>query len=139
MPMEGSQQPSTHPDAVPSAQAADLMALGNPAGSETAHAGEPTASDSVPAPTPVSVYARAMLDEQIARLTHEGYVIVNRTDTSAQLKRHKHFSIGWAFFWLIVGAGVGLLVYIAWYVLVKRDRVAFVRVTPEGRVMLTES
>lgn len=94
---------------------------------------------SAPALSPVAVYAQAMLDEQIARLTHQGYVIVNRTDTSAQLRRRKHFSVWWALFWLIVGAGVGLLVYVAWYVLIKRDRVAFLRITPEGRVMLTES
>lgn len=118
-------------------------AEGAPVASDHAAPSDPTSADaeaaSGPALSPVMVYAQAMLDEQIARLTRQGYVIVSRTDTSAQLKRRKHFSLWWALLWLIVGAGIGLLVYIAWYVLVKRDRVAFLRITPDGRVMLTES
>jgi hypothetical protein len=86
---------------------------------------------------PVAPLAVARMEEEIARLTRQGYVIVSRSETSAQLRRRKHFSILWAFFWFLVG-GIGLPLYIAWYLLVKRDRVAFVRITPEGRVLCTE-
>lgn len=85
----------------------------------------------------VSPMAVAQMEEEIARLTRRGYVIVSRAETSAQLKRPKHFSIWWALFWLLVG-GLGLPLYIAWYLLVKRDRVAFVRITPDGRVLCSE-
>jgi hypothetical protein len=82
--------------------------------------------------------AVAQLEAEIARYTRQGYVIVNRTETSAQLKRRKHFSIWWAFFWLIVGLGAGLALYLAWYVFVKRDRVVFLHITPDGRVLSSE-
>ncbi len=85
----------------------------------------------------VSPMAVAQMEAEIARLTRRGYVIVSRAETSAQLKRPKHFSIWWALFWLLVG-GLGLPLYIGWYLLVKRDRVAFVRITPEGRVLCSE-
>jgi hypothetical protein len=81
--------------------------------------------------------AIAQMEEEIARLTRRGYVIVSRAETSAQLKRPKHFSVWWALFWFLIG-GVGLPLYIVWYLLVKRDRVAFVRITPEGRVLCSE-
>ncbi len=89
--------------------------------------------------TQVPVEAIALMDAEIARLTRQGYVIVHRTERSAQLKRAKHFSVWWALFWLIVGLGAGLALYIGWYVLVKRDRVIFLRITPDGKVMSTES
>jgi hypothetical protein len=85
----------------------------------------------------ISPMAVAQMEEEIARLTRRGYVIVNRAETSAQLKRSKHFSIWWALFWLLVG-GLGLPLYIGWYLLVKRDRVAFIRITPDGRVLCSE-
>jgi hypothetical protein len=85
----------------------------------------------------LSPMAVAQMEEEIARLTRRGYVIVNRAETSAQLKRSKHFSIWWALFWLLVG-GLGLPLYIGWYLLVKRDRVAFIRITPDGRVLCSE-
>jgi hypothetical protein len=83
--------------------------------------------------------AVARMDAEIARLTRQGYVIVSRMETSAQLKRAKHFSIWWALFWLVVAPGAGLLVYLAWYILIKRDRVVFLRITPDGRVLSSES
>lgn len=83
--------------------------------------------------------AIALMDQEIARLTREGYVIVHRTDWSAQLKRAKHFSLWWALFWFVVGVGAGLALYIGWYILVKRDRVVFLRITPEGKVMRSAS
>jgi hypothetical protein len=86
---------------------------------------------------PIAPEAIARMEEEIARLTRQGYVIINRTQTSAQLRRPKHFSIWWALFWFLIG-GFGLPLYIAWYLLVKRDRLAFVRITPEGRVLCSE-
>lgn len=138
-PRQPSEQPSDKSNDGDMPLASGQSAQGDPSSTEGAGMVQQAGASAAPAPNPVTVYAQAILDEQIARLTHQGYVIVNRTDTSAQLRRRKHFSVWWALFWLIVGAGVGLLVYLAWYVLVKRDRVAFLRITPEGRVMLTES
>ncbi|GAC1448066.1 MAG: hypothetical protein PVSMB4_04620 [Ktedonobacterales bacterium] len=86
-----------------------------------------------------SADASARIDAEIARLTRHGYVIVSRTDASVQLRRTKHFSLWWALLWLIVAPGVGLALYIGWYLLIKRDRIVFIRVTPDGRVVKTES
>lgn len=79
------------------------------------------------------------MDHEVARLTRQGYVIVHRTDWSTQLKRTKHFSVWWALFWFIIGVGAGLALYIAWYILVKRDQVVFLRITPDGKLMRSES
>ena len=95
------------------------------------------APGSSPAPAPTD--AIHLLEEEVARLSRQGYVIVDRGPTSVQLKRHKHFSIWWALFWLIVVPGGGLFIYLAWYVLVKHDRVSFLRITPDGRVMRSTS
>ena len=137
--MEQAPQTSAHPDAEGSSPASGQAAQSDLTSAEEGSLEPSSGADAAPALSPVMVYARAMLDEQIARLTRQGYVIVSQSETSAQLKRRKHFSVWWALFWLIVGAGVGLLVYVAWYVLIKRDRVAFLRITPEGRIMLTEN
>ena len=90
------------------------------------------------AASPIVAFARAQLAEQIARLTREGYVVVSQTETTAQLRRRKHFSIFWALFWLVIGAGVGLFLYVAWYALVKRDKTASLYIAPDGQLVLTE-
>ena len=133
--MEGPQQPSTPPASQPSLLAADHAAKGAP----LAQPGAATESQAQASMSPVMAYAQAQLNEQVARLTRQGYVIVSQSATSVQLDRPKHFSVWWALFWLIVGAGIGLIIYMAWFVLVKRDHVAFLRITPDGRVMLSES
>jgi hypothetical protein len=79
------------------------------------------------------------MEEEVGRLSRLGYVIVDRGPTSVQLKRPKHFSIWWALFWFIVVPGGGIFIYLAWFVLIKRDRVAFVRIAPDGRVMRSNS
>jgi hypothetical protein len=83
--------------------------------------------------------AAATLEAEIGRLTQRGFVIVSRSETSAQLRRPKHFSVGWALVWLVVGLGAGLALYVAWYVLIKRDQVVFLRITPDGRVLRTSN
>ena len=97
------------------------------------------ARSDTPASDPLLAYEQAQLSEQIARLTRQGYVIVSQTDTTAQLRCRKHFSIFWALFWLVIGAGVGLFLYVAWYTLVKRDKTAYLRITHDGQVLLSES
>lgn len=122
----------------------------SPAGSSTDNeptqpgSGEAT-SEAAPSVAPaltretVSQAASALLEQEIARLTRHGYMIVDRETTSVQLRRAKRFSLPWALFWLIVVPGGGIFIYLGWYVLVKRDRIVFLRITPDGRVMLSSS
>jgi len=97
------------------------------------------AATGVPTPTAAQAAAMGRLEEEIGHFTRQGYFIVDRGPTSVQLKRTKHFSVWWALLWFIVVPGGGLFIYLGWYLLVKRDRIAFLRITPEGRVMLSEN
>ena len=61
-----------------------------------------------------------------------GYEIIDRTDTTCQLRKSKSFSVLWAVLWTLVG-GVGLIVYLIYY-LAKRDELVFIEVNEFGEV-----
>ena len=97
------------------------------------------AATGAPTLTAAQTAAMGRMEEEIGHFSRQGYVIVDRGPTSVQLRRSKHFSVWWALLWFIVVPGGGLFIYLGWYLLVKRDRIAFLRITPEGRVMLSEN
>jgi len=76
---------------------------------------------------------RAILDRVIGRYSRQGYRVVSRTDTAAQLVRPKKFSFWWALFWFLF-FGAGILVYVFYY-MSKRDTVVYLEIDPRGRLV----
>jgi hypothetical protein len=76
-------------------------------------------------PQPVRTF-----EGEISHLTRQGFILMQKTETSAQLVRPKRFSLLWALLWFLV-FGVGVFVYIAFY-LAKSDEGRYVEKTPEG-------
>ena len=79
---------------------------------------------------------RRILDHEIAGLVIQGHRVLSQTDTTAQLVRPKQFSFAAALFFLVIGVGVGLLLYVLYY-LAKQDEAVYLNVTPGGRVRRT--
>lgn len=64
------------------------------------------------------------LQKEVLKLTNEGYHVVFQNENSAQLKKDKKFSIGWAIIWAIITffiGGIGFIFYIGYYFLIKKD------------------
>lgn len=76
-----------------------------------------------------------ILQDEIARRTTQGWEIVSRSATEAQMRRPKRFSFGWALLWFLV-FGVGLLVYLVWHWL-KAEQLAYLRVV-DGKLVVSE-
>jgi hypothetical protein len=74
-----------------------------------------------------------ILQDEINKYIRRGFTVVSQTDTSAQLIKAKRFSLFWALFWLILGIGVGLVIYIFWY-MAKRDKATYITVDGQGRI-----
>ena len=84
---------------------------------------------------PLSLEARRdLLDREIARYIQEGFRVLSRTDTTAQLVKPKTFSLVWFLIWMLLL--IGWLFYVAYY-LAKRDETIYLEVTPGGRVRRT--
>ena len=80
--------------------------------------------------------SEGLLDAEIARRTRQGWGLVSRQGTTAQMVRRKHFSFPWAVFWLIFGIGIGFVCYLLWH-WAKRDRFAYLRVE-DGSLVVSE-
>ncbi len=63
------------------------------------------------------------MDARIGVYTSRGWQVTNRTAEGVQLRRPKTFSLLWALAWFLV-FGVGVLVYIFWY-MAKKDEVIY--------------
>lgn len=74
----------------------------------------------------------ARLDQQIAAYSRQGYRVQSRTETSVQLVRPKQFNLVAALLWFFC-FGVGVLVYVAYY-LSKSDDVLYFGITDEGEL-----
>lgn len=79
------------------------------------------------------------LDVEIARYAAEGFRIVSRTGTSAQLVKPKQFNFWLALFFLIglgwvFGIGVILLIIYVLYYIAKREEQVYLAVDPGGNV-----
>jgi hypothetical protein len=75
----------------------------------------------------------AVLDAEIAKYIRQGYRVISRTPTTAQLVKPKKLSLLWAIFWAIVGLGFGLLIYLVWY-FIKSDQTVYLTVDAQGRI-----
>jgi len=63
-----------------------------------------------------------ILDKVSALYMSEGYIVTLRTNTQLQLIRKKKFSLLWAVLWFLLW-GVGLIVYIFYYISKKDEQV----------------
>ncbi len=75
---------------------------------------------------------RDTLQREVTGYIRRGYRVLSQTDTTAQLVKPKTFSFFWAFIWLLA-LGVGLIVYIIYY-MAKKDEQVYIEVDEEGRV-----
>ncbi len=74
----------------------------------------------------------AILDKEISKYVKNGYRVVSRSDTTAQLVKPKKFSFIWAMLWLLV-AGVGIFVYLIYY-MAKKDSTVYLEVDAQGKI-----
>ena len=70
-----------------------------------------------------------ILGREINRYVRQGYRVVSRTDTTAQLVKPKEFSL----FWAIIGF---LFLYLLYY-LSKKDETLYLEVLPNGQIAKT--
>jgi uncharacterized membrane protein len=63
---------------------------------------------------------------EIQRYIKKGFRVTTQTNTTAQLIKPKHFSFLWAFLWFLL-AGIGLLVYVIYY-MAKKDEIIYLQV-----------
>jgi hypothetical protein len=74
---------------------------------------------------------RDILDKEVRKYVGQGYRVVARTDTTAQLVKPKKFSLFWFLVWALLI--VGWIFYVAWY-LAKRDETVYLEVAPDGKI-----
>jgi uncharacterized membrane protein len=79
---------------------------------------------------------RKALDDAVRHWVKRGYVVQSRSDTTAQIVKHKKFSFLWALLWFLL-LGVGLLIYLIYY-WAKRDKTVYVEVDAKGKVHETK-
>lgn len=73
-----------------------------------------------------------LLQQEIARHVHQGYLVVSQTNHTAQLRRPKTFSCLWAALWFLF-FGIGIVVYLIYYG-AKRDDLVYVEIGIDGQV-----
>jgi len=72
------------------------------------------------------------LETAIAGYVRKGFIVQSRSEFSAQLIKHKKFSLFWALFWLIM-AVLPFFIYLLYY-LAKKDQSVYLYVDEYGRV-----
>ena len=88
--------------------------------------------------SPISEVERsAILNAEVVRYVRLGFRVVHQTPTSAHLFAPKRFAFEWAFLWFLLG-GVGILVYVCWY-MAQRGVTVDLSVDPFGAVVVTAS
>lgn len=76
-----------------------------------------------------------MLQDEIARRTGQGWVLVLRDAAEAQMRKPKRFSLLWFLAWTILSVGTLFWVYLIWH-WAKSDQLIFLRVV-EGQLVVT--
>ena len=76
-----------------------------------------------------------MLQEEIARRTGQGWVLVSRDAAEAQMRKPKRFSILWFLAWTILSVGTLFWVYLIWH-WAKTDQLIFLRVV-QGQLVVS--
>lgn len=74
---------------------------------------------------------RSILQRDIADYVSRGFLVISQTDTTAQLRRPKTFSLLWSVFWLIFGLGIGFIIYLLYYA-AKKDETVYIEVGRTG-------
>ena len=78
---------------------------------------------------------QAALQQAIGEYLAQGYRVLSQTDTTAQLVKPKQFGTLWFILWLLTG--VLWIVYLAYYLAVKREGKVYLQVDPQGFVHRT--
>lgn len=78
---------------------------------------------------------RAALQQAIGEYLAQGYRVLSQTDTTAQLVKPKQFGTLWFILWLLTG--VLWIVYLVYYLAVKREGRVYLQVDPSGVVHRT--
>jgi len=76
-----------------------------------------------------------ILNQEIGKYIKRGFRVISHTETTAQLIKPKKFSLLWAFLWFLL-LGIGLLVYVFYYV-AKKDQAVYLEVDEAGKVKVT--
>ena len=71
---------------------------------------------------------RDILDRAVAKYVKQGYRVISRTDTTAQLVKPKRFGCTWLLLSLL-SLGIALVFY-----LYTKDKAIYLEVTPTGRI-----
>ena len=78
---------------------------------------------------------KAVLQAEVIKYVRQGFIVVSQTDTTAQLVKHKKFSLFWAVIWFLL-AIVPLILYILYY-MAKKDEQVFLVVDENGKVKVS--
>ena len=66
---------------------------------------------------------RQVAEQKLEGYLKRGYQIAYKDESRVQLVRRKKFSLFWALIWFVFGLGVGIVPYILYYWLIKKDEV----------------
>ena len=77
-----------------------------------------------------------LLSAEIASRTAQGWLLVSKTGTGAQMRKPKQFSFLWAFLWFLLLV-FGLLIYLIYYIS-KNDELVYISVQ-NGTLSVTKS
>lgn len=81
---------------------------------------------------------KSILNSELLQYTSNGYVVEVMNDYSAQLRKHEKFSWCWAFFWLCITMGPGIIAYLIYYVFIKKEKTLFIAIDSNGVVQKSE-
>jgi hypothetical protein len=75
-----------------------------------------------------------ILQREITHYRRRGFNVISQTQTSVSLLKPKKFSLLVALLTLIFGVGIGLLVYIIYFIGIKKDETVYLNVDEHGKV-----
>jgi tetratricopeptide (TPR) repeat protein len=79
----------------------------------------------------------AILDAEVQRYQKQGYMLVARTETTAQLSKKHEFDCCLAFFLVLIV--IGIILYLLYYLVAKKEYLIFIEVDERGRIHRTSS
>ena len=74
------------------------------------------------------------LEKRIESYIHQGYRVTSQTDHSASLVKPKKFSLLVALLTLILGIGIGFVIYVLYFVAIAKDETVYLTVGSDGHV-----
>lgn len=79
----------------------------------------------------------SILDAEVQRYQKQGYTLVSRTETTAQLSKQHEFDCCLAFFLVLIV--IGIILYLLYYLTAKKEHLVFLEVDEFGRVHRSNS